>query len=301
MEVAVTGSSGLIGTALVATLVAGGHRVRRVVRSRPRGEDRVGWDPAAGTVDTAGLAGVEAVVHLAGEGIASRRWTGDQKRRVHDSRTAGTALLARALAGLDPRPAVLCSASAIGYYGDRGDEELTEASPPGEGFLAGVVVDWERAAHPAVEAGIRTAFLRTGLVLTPRGGSLARMLPLFRLGLGGRFGRGDQWWPWITLEDEVGAIVHLLGAEVSGPVNLTAPNPVTNAEMTATLARVLRRPALVPIPPVGPALVLGWELAQTLLYSSARVLPRRLEASGYTFTHPTLEPALRAILGRTAG
>lgn len=296
MEIAVTGSSGFLGWPLVAALEAEGHRVRRVVRREPVGPDEVAWDPGSGTIDDEGLAGVEAVIHLAGEGINAKRWTAAQKRRILDSRAQGTDLIAKAAARLDPRPAVLISASAIGYYGDRGDEEVTEDTPPGDDFLADVCVAWEGAALPAVVAGVRTVFVRTGIVLHPRGGALAKMLPLFRLGLGGRMG-GDQWWSWISLADEIGSIVHLLHADVAGPVNLTAPAPVTNAELTRTLGAVLERPAVIPIPRFGPQLLLGRELAQSLLYSSARIVPSRLQASGYEFRHPELDVALRSMLG----
>jgi uncharacterized protein (TIGR01777 family) len=296
VDVAVTGSTGLIGSALVERLRQDGHRVRRVVRSSsPAGADDVRWDPAAGTIDAAALAGVEAVVHLAGAGIAEHRWTDEHKRRILDSRVQGTGLIARTMAALDPRPSVLLSGSAIGIYGDRGDEVLTEESSPGEGFLVDVVQRWEGAAQPAADAGIRVAFLRSGVVLSRSGGALAKQLPLFRFGLGGRMGSGRQWIPWIAIDDEVGAIVHLLSpsATVSGPVNLTAPTPVTNAEFTAALGRELHRPAVLPVPKFGPSLVLGRELAENLLFSSARVVPRKLEASGYSFLFPTLEQALR--------
>ena len=298
MEIAVTGASGFIGSALVSHLREDGHRVRTLVRRPPSGPDEVGWDPAAGTLDAAALAGVDAVVNLAGEGIAEKRWSDGQKRRILDSRTQSTTLLARTIASLDPKPGVLLSGSAIGFYGDRGDERLTEASGRGNGFLADVVVAWEAAAAPASEAGIRTAFLRSGIVQSPRGGSLARQLPLFRFGLGGRLGKGDQWWSWISLDDEVGAIAHLLDNNVEGPVNLTGPAPVTNAEFTSTLGAVLHRPTLLPTPSFGPRLLLGGELANTLLYESQRVLPAKLTASGYGFQHPTLEAALRAVLDK---
>ncbi|MDP8988194.1 MAG: TIGR01777 family oxidoreductase [Actinomycetota bacterium] len=293
MDVAVTGSSGFLGTALVGALRAGGHRVRRIVRNRPTSGDEVGWDPQAGTIDASGLAGIDAVVHLAGESIGGRRWTADQKRRIRESRTRGTALVAATVASLHPRPEVLLSASGMNYYGDRGDEEVTEAWPPGDGFLAEVCVAWEAAAQPAADAGVRTALLRTGLVLDARGGALARMLPLFKLGLGGRLGSGRQWWSWIALDDEIGAMVHLLTADVRGPVNLTAPEAVTNAELARTLGRVLHRPAVLPVPRLGPRLLLGGELAETLLFTSLRVRPEVLMRSGYAFRHPSLEPALR--------
>lgn len=298
MDVAVTGASGFLGRPLVAALVAAGHQVRRVVRHEPVDADEVRWDPGAGTIDRDGLAGVDAVVHLAGEGIAAHRWSDEQKRRIHDSRTMGTRLMAETVAGLNPRPRVLLSGSAIGYYGHRGDEELTETSPPGTDFLAGVCVDWEASTQAAADAGVRTVCLRTGIVLDPGGGALQRLLPLFRLGLGGPFGRGRQWWSWISLADEVGAIVHLLSAEVDGPVNLTAPTPVPNAELARTLGSVLGRPAVVPVPKFGPGLVVGSELAQSLLYDSIRVLPAALSASGYVFAHPDLEGALRTMLDK---
>lgn len=295
MDVAVTGSSGFLGTALVEALRSGGQRVRRIVRHRPSGDDEVGWDPGAGTIDASALAGVDAVVHLAGESIGARRWSDEQKRRIKDSRTRGTALVAETVAGLDPRPQVLLSASGMNYYGDRGNEEVTEADPPGDDFLAEVCVAWEAAARPAADAGVRTAFLRTGLVLGG-GGALARMLPLFRVGLGGRLGSGRQWWSWISLDDHVGAMLHLLHAGVAGPVNMNAPEPVTNAELTRTLGRVLRRPTLVPVPRIGPRLLLGPELADALLFTSLRLRPEVLTTSGYDFRHPTIEPALRAAM-----
>jgi uncharacterized protein len=299
VDVAITGSSGLIGSALVTALQERGHHVRRVVREGSSGPGRVRWWPEEGRVDLDALAGVDAVVHLAGEGIATRRWTDEQKRRIRDSRRLGTTTLTRALVDLDPRPSVLLSGSGAHFYGCRGDEVLPEDAGHGDGgFLGEVVVEWEAAAAPAAEAGIRTAFLRSGIVLSPRGGALARQLPLFKLGLGGRLGDGRQWWPWISLEDEVGAIVHLLTAEVAGPVNLVAPHPVTNAELTATLGRVLRRPTLLPTPSFGPRLVLGRELADSLLHCSIRALPRALEESGYAFVQPRLEGALRAMLDR---
>lgn len=300
MDVAITGSSGLIGTALTSALRTGGHRVRRVVRSGGDGPDAVRWDPAAGTIDRPGLVGVDAVVHLAGEGIAEKRWSDAQKARIRNSRVEGTSLIAEAITGLDRMPQALLSGSAIGLYGDRGDEVLTESSPSGSGFLTDVVEAWEAATAPAEAAGIRTVHLRTGIVLDPHGGALGKQLPLFKLGLGGRLGSGRQWLPWISLADEVGAIVHLLTSTVSGAVNLSAPAPVTNAELTSTLARVLGRPAFVPIPRFGPALLLGKELAETLLYSSARVLPTVLQADGYRFRHATLEEALRDVLDRPA-
>jgi uncharacterized protein (TIGR01777 family) len=300
VDIAVTGSGGLIGRALARRLQDEGHRVRRVVRSEGTGADEVRWDPLVGTIDSSALAGVDAVVNLAGEGIGDHRWTEAQKSRIRDSRVTGTTVLAEAMAALDPRPTVLLNASAVGYYGDRGDEVLTEASGPGSGFLTEVVQAWEAATGAAARAGIRTACFRTGIVLSADGGALAKQLPLFRFGVGGRMGPGTQWLPWIALDDEVGAIVHLLTADVEGPVNVSAPAPVTNATFTSVLGRVLGRPTLLPVPRFGPRLLLGRELADDLLFSSARMVPERLQANGYPFAHPDLEGALRSILGKPA-
>jgi len=298
MDVAITGSSGLIGTALVDALGAAGHRVVRVVRGvrDTAPGDAVAWDPKAGTIDAGGLDGIDAVVHLAGAGIGDRRWNDAYKRELLDSRVLGTGLLARTLAGLSRPPGVLVSASAVGWYGDRGDEVLDETSGPGTGFLADLCQQWETAADPARAAGIRVAHTRSGIVLSPRGGALKKELPLFKFGLGGRFGTGKQWQSWIVLDDEVSAIIHLLTADIAGPVNLTAPHPVTNAEMTKTLGTVLHRPTVLPVPSFGPKLLLGPELAAVLLFEGQRVLPRVLEASGFTFAHPDLEGALRSLL-----
>jgi len=299
VRVAVTGSSGLIGTALCARLRAEGHDVVRLVR-RPAaaggdpGLVEARWEPVAGTIDTAALAGVDAAVNLAGAGIGDRRWTDERKRELHDSRIRSTDLLASTLAKLEPRPAVLVSGSAVGYYGDRGDEVLTETSGPGDDLLARLCVDWEAATEPATDAGIRVATIRTGIVLTRDGGALPKLLPLFKLGLGGRFGSGRQWWSWITLRDEVDAVVWLLTHDVSGPVNLTAPNPATNAELTRSLAHALHRPAVLPVPKFGPGLLVGRELAQALLFTSARVEPAALRAAGYPFSDPALDAALAA-------
>jgi uncharacterized protein (TIGR01777 family) len=297
VRVAVTGSTGLIGTALCDRLATDGHDVVRVVR-RPvaTGEAAARWDPAGGTIDAGALAGIDAAVHLAGAGIGDERWTDERKRELVESRTRSTELLASTLAGLDPRPTVLVSGSAVGYYGERGDEVLTEASGPGDDFLARLCVAWEAATAPSEDAGIRVATIRTGLVLTNDGGAMAKLLPLFKLGLGGRFGSGRQWWSWITLRDEVDAIVWLLTHDVSGPVNLTAPNPATNADLTKALGRSLHRPAVLPVPSFGPGLLVGRELAQALLFTSARVEPAALTASGYPFSDPTLDPALERVL-----
>jgi uncharacterized protein (TIGR01777 family) len=304
MDVVVSGSSGLIGSALVRSLAIAGHRPIPLLRPgapTSAGAATLTWDPTAGTIDAAGLEGVDAVVHLAGVGIAERRWTRAQKQAVLESRVRGTTLLANTLATLQRPPPVLLSASAVGYYGDRGDEVLTEASGPGGGFLAGVCTAWEAATAPAEAAGLRVAHLRTGIVLAREGGTLRKLLPLFRLGLGGRFGSGRQWMSWIALDDHVAAMEHLLRADVAGPVDLTAPNPVTNAELTAVLAHVLHRPAVLPVPRFGPALLYGRQLVDELLYAGQRALPAVLEASGFTFSRPELDGALHALLGRGHG
>ena len=298
VDVAITGSTGLVGEALVASLAARGHSVRRLVR-RAAGPGEVRWDPQGGTIDAAALAGIDACVHLAGEGIAEHKWSEAQKQRILESRTRGTDLVARTLAALDSRPSVLVSASAIGYYGDRGDEELVETTAPGDDFLARVCVAWEAATAPAADAGIRVVPARSGIILDAHGGALSRMLLPFKLGLGGRLGSGRQYMSWISLDDEVGGIVHALEhPDVVGPMNLTAPTPVTNAEFTATLGRVLRRPTLLPTPLLPLRLRYGAELIQHLLLDSARVLPAALERSGYTFVHQELEAALRHAIAR---
>jgi uncharacterized protein len=299
MDVVVSGSHGFIGSALLDALTAAGHRAIRLVR--PDGaapDDAIQWDPRRGTIDAAALEGIDAVVHLAGEGIAAKRWTDEQKRKILESRTQGTALLADTLASLQRKPAVLVSASAIGYYGDRGDDVLTEDEPPTTTFLGELVTAWEAAARPAADAGIRVAHPRTGMVLSPKGGALAASLPLFKFGLGGRFGNGRQYWSWISLPDEVRGLLWLLDHDLSGPVNLTAPEPVTNATFTKALGAALHRPTLFPVPKFGPAVKLGRELAQELLYTSSRVVPTKLLASGFVFEHPDLDTALRAVLAK---
>jgi uncharacterized protein (TIGR01777 family) len=301
MDIAVTGASGLIGTAVSAALRADGHRVVPVVR-RPvaEGERAVRWDPTSGMIDRVALEGIDAVVHLAGAGIGDARWSDERKREILESRTRGTAVLTEALADLDQKPSVLVSGSAIGYYGDRGDEVLTEGSAPGDIFLSEVCVAWEAAAAPAIEAGIRVPFIRTGIVLSAHGGALKRTLPLFKAFVGGRLGSGRQWWSWISIDDEVASIRWLLDHDIAGPVNLTAPEPVTNAEFTKTLGRVLGRPTVLPVPAFGPKLLLGGELAEQLLFASQRVLPTVLEEQNFPFAHRDLDTALRAVLGRPA-
>lgn len=300
MRVAVTGSTGLIGRALVERLEAAGHQAVRIVR--PRDSSGLGpstavvWDPTAPEFDAGGLEGLDAVVHLAGEPIAARRWSPDQKARIAESRVRGTAVLAQALARLSEPPGVLVSASAIGYYGSRGDELLDESSSRGSDFLADVCRDWETAADPARAAGIRVAHPRTGVVLSGSGGALAEMLPFFRLGIGGRVGNGRQWMSWITLHDEVEALMWLITADVEGPVNLTAPEPVTNRELTAALGRALRRPAVLPTPKPALWAKLGRELTEALLYSSARVAPAVLTRRGFGFAHPDIATGLAAVL-----
>ena len=299
MRILISGSSGLIGTALVGHLRNGGHTVVRLVRRPASGEGELTWDPAAGTLAPSALEGVDAVINLSGAGIGDHRWTDDYKRELLDSRLQTTELLARSIAAADTKPAVFLSGSAIGWYGPRGDEQLDESTPnPGDTYLASICVQWEAATAAAEEAGVRTAHLRTGIVLTAAGGALKKQLPLFKFGLGGKFGKGGQWQSWISLPDEVAAITSLLEGDVSGPVNLTAPNPVTNAEFTTTLGSVLGRPTFLPIPSFGPKALLGSELADALLFTGQRVVPTVLERSGFTFQHPTLEIALRALLGK---
>jgi hypothetical protein len=296
MRVVVTGSSGLIGRALCSRLLANGHEVVRVVRQPVRPDDHVlQWNPQAGTIDASALEGADAAIHLAGAGIGDRRWNEARKRILFESRSRSTALLSRALAVLDRPPRVLVSASAIGFYGDRGDEVLTEQSPPGDDFLASLCVRWEADTAPAAEAGIRVICARTGIVLSPDGGALRKLLPLFKLGLGGRFGSGAQWWSWISLDDEIRALEWLIENDVRGPVNLSAPNPVTNREFTQVLSAVLRRPALLPVPRFGPKLLLGSEFADAMLFTSARVRPAVLESRGFVFSHSDLEAGLREI------
>jgi hypothetical protein len=292
-KVLVSGSSGLIGNALLPALQSSGREVSRLVRGTS-GLGRIEWDPAQPLAPDS-ISGFDAVVHLAGESIVSR-WTEAKKRRIRESRVKGTRHLAEALAQAPRRPQVLISASAIGYYGDRGEEALREDSPSGDGFLPEVCREWEAAAQPAVSAGIRTAHLRTGVVLSPAGGALKAMLPPFRMGLGGKVGSGRQWMSWIDLHDMIGAILHLIADDsIRGPVNMVSPSPVRNAEFTKTLASVLSRPAIFPMPAFAARLVFG-QMGDELLLASQRVEPAELMASGYVYQKPDLRKALEAIL-----
>ncbi|HQY16288.1 MAG TPA: TIGR01777 family oxidoreductase [Ilumatobacteraceae bacterium] len=296
MRVIISGASGLIGSALCSELRSGQHDVVTLVR-RPAGAGEVQWDPANGVLPADALEGADAVVHLAGAGIGDHRWTAEYKREILDSRVRSTTLLAETIAACTQRPPVFLSGSAIGIYGASDDRELDEQSPVGSGFLADTCRQWEAAALPAAAAGTRVAYLRTGIVLTPKGGALKKMLPLFKLFAGGRFGNGKQWQSWISLPDEVGAICHLLTSDVEGPVNLTAPNPITNAGFAKQLGKALGRPSVVPVPSFGPKLLLGSELAEALLFTGQNVLPKVLQQSGYRFQHPRLDEALAALLG----
>jgi len=308
MDVLVTGSSGLIGTALLDALAGGGHRATRLVRSPSAagtgggGPTEVMWDPAHHTIDTAALEAAgpfDGVVHLAGAGVGDRRWTPARRLAIRSSRTDGTELLATALAALPSPPPALVSSSAVGYYGDRGADVLTEESSAGMGFLAEVCVAWEGATAPATVAGIRTVLLRTGIVLSTRGGALGKQLPLFRLGLGGRIGSGRQYRSWITLDDQVAAILHCLTDDsLAGPVNATAPAPATDAELARELGAVLHRPSFLAVPAPALKLVLGTEMASDMVLASQRVLPEKLLAAGFAFAHTDLAGALRSVLGR---
>ncbi|WP_405839259.1 TIGR01777 family oxidoreductase [Streptomyces sp. NBC_01518] len=294
-RIAVTGASGLIGSALVRSLTADGHEVVRLVRRAARGADEVCWDPEGQYVDAAGLDGCDAVVNLAGAGVGDHRWTDAYKKQVRDSRVLGTSALAEAVAALDRPPRVWVNGSAIGFYGETGDRAVDEDAPPGDGFLPSLCVEWEEATAPVQEAGVRTVFARTGLVVAREGGAWAKLFPLYKAGLGGRFGNGRQYWSFVALHDEVAAIRHLIDTDgLSGPFNLTAPNPLTNREISAAMGRVLRRPSLFTVPAPALKLVLG-EMSGDVL-GSQRVLPKRLLESGFTFAFPEIEGAIRAAL-----
>jgi uncharacterized protein (TIGR01777 family) len=292
MRVAVTGASGLIGSALVPHLRSVGHDVVRLVRRPAAAPDEITWDPKAGTVDLDRLAGTDAVVHLAGAGVGDHRWTDAYKREILDSRVDSTHTIVRAITALDPKPRVLVSASAIGWYGDTGDRTVDETTPAGSGFLADVVRAWEAAAAPAEAAGIRVVHPRTGLVVAKEGGAWARMFPLFKFGLGGKLGSGRQYWSWISLRDELCALQFLLEQDhISGPVNLTGPAPATNAEVTAAMGRVMGRPTILPAPAFALKAVLG-EFSSEVL-GSIRAVPTVLEQAQFRFQDPTVESAIQ--------
>jgi hypothetical protein len=296
VKVAVSGASGLIGSALVPALEAAGHDVVRLVRRESQAANELAWDPAAGTIDDAGLAGVEAVVNLSGATIG-RRWTEKRKAEILESRVSSTSLLARTMVELDPRPAVLVCAGGVGIYGDRGDEILTEEASLGSGFLADVGKAWEAAAEPARTAGIRVVNFRQGLVLSSEGGALERMLTPFKLGVGGRIGSGRQWWSWVAIDDLVSAYRFALEHDLSGVVNLASPNPATNLQFVRGLGRALHRPTLFPLPALAVKTVFG-EMGETVLLESQRLLPARLLDAGFSFSHPELDAALAHALER---
>lgn len=299
MRVLISGASGLIGTALGDSLSDSGDEVVRLVRRPPKTAGEVFWDPANGDLDVAAVEGFDAVVNLAGAGIGDRRWSDARRDLILDSRVQSTELLAAKLAATKRKPEVFISGSAIGFYGDRIDP-VTEVDGPSDppDFLSEVTIAWEAATGEAERAGIRTAHIRTGIVLARTGGALGKLLLPFRLGVGGRLGSGETWWSWISIADEVRAIRHIIDTPLSGSVNLTGPNPATNAELTKVLGRVLRRPTLLPVPRFALEALLGKELAASLLFTSARVLPEKLQQSGFEHVHPTIESALRAVLNR---
>ena len=304
MKILISGASGLIGTALIRTLSEAGHEVNRLVRRAPNSAGERQWSPAVGHLDPASFDGVEVVVNLSGAGIGDRRWTDKRRREIVDSRLDTTRLLARTMAALDEPPHTFVSQSAIGYYGNRGGEVLNESSDPGsvDDFLTKLTIDWEEAADPAVEAGLRVVYPRTGLVLASGTQLLGRLVPLFKAGIGGPIGDGNQWWSWITLRDEVAALVSLIEGDLSGPVNLVAPNPVRNREFVKALGELLRRPTIFRVPRLAIRAAMGPEMADELSLSSTRVVPKRLAESGFTFADPTIDVALRSLLApdRTA-
>jgi uncharacterized protein (TIGR01777 family) len=298
MKVLISGSHGLVGKALISSLSSDGHEIVRLVRGTPSGPAEVEWHPNEGRIDAANLEGFDAVVHLAGESIASGRWTDEKKRAIRDSRVKGTALLSEALARLSRPPAVFLSASAIGYYGDRGDEVLTEKSAPGKDFLASVCVEWENATRAAIEKGIRTVHTRFGIILDAEEGALGKMLTPFRMGIGGRVGHGRQWMSWIAIEDVVNGLRFVIEDKTtSGPINFVAPNAVRNAEFTKSVGHVLSKPTLFPVPAFGVRLAFG-EMGDALLLSSQRVEPRVLRERGFVFRWARLDEALRHLLAR---
>ncbi len=299
LTIAISGASGLVGTALTALLTTAGHRVLKLVRRAPASPDELEWDTQSGIRQPEQLGHTDALILLAGENVAAGRWTRQVMERIRGSRVDGVRAIVRSLARLERRPRALLSASAIGYYGDRGDEFLTEASPPGTGFLAETAVQWEREALAARDLGLRVALLRIGVVLSPRGGALAKLLPLFSLGLGGPVGSGRQFMSWISIDDLIGAIHHVVtNPHLQGPINMVAPNPVTSGAFATTLGRVLHRPAILPAPAAALRLMLG-QMAEETVLASTRVAPEVLLRSGYVFRHDTLEAALRHVLGRS--
>lgn len=298
MKILISGSSGLVGSALMESLETGGHDVARLVRHAPSSANEIEWSPDRYSIALARIEGFDAVVHLAGESIAEGRWNDEKKARIRDSRIKSTQLLSESFAQLLQPPKVFVSASAIGYYGNRGDEILTENSKPGDDFLAGVGVEWEKATKKAIEKGIRVANLRFGVILDAHGGALAKMLPPFRMGIGGRIGDGKQWMSWVALDDVVSIIEFvLLNDSLSGPFNVVAPNPVRNAEFTRALGKALSRPAFLPVPAFGARLAFG-EMADALLLSSQRVEPARLKEAGYQFQFPDLSGALKKVVSQ---
>jgi uncharacterized protein (TIGR01777 family) len=293
MNILVTGSTGLIGSELCSFLSAERHHVLRMVRKARTGADEVSWDPSSGKLDSGALEGIDTVIHLAGENIAGGRWTAKRKRRIRESRINGTRLLAQSLAHLSNPPKILISVSAVGYYGDRGEEQLVEESSPGTGFLPDLCREWEEATEPASRKGIRVVIPRLGTVLSPKGGALALMLPIFRLGIGGRIGSGRQYMSWIAMDDLIGVFHHAIRCEsLQGPVNAVSPNPVTNLIFSKTLGHVLSRPVLFALPSLAARVVFG-EMADEALLASAKVSAARLKDSGYQFRFPGLEDALR--------
>ncbi|MBX9878597.1 MAG: TIGR01777 family oxidoreductase [Candidatus Obscuribacterales bacterium] len=296
MKIAIAGATGLVGTALTDILTAGGHQVSRLLRVKKAGE--LFWSPEENVLDSAQLEGFDAVVNLAGENIASDRWTDAKKKLIRDSRVNSTRLLSSTLATLSSPPSVLVNASALGYYGNRGDEVLTESSTIGTGFLANVVQEWEAATEPASSKGIRVALMRIGVVLSPKGGAMSRLLPIFQMGGGGILGSGKQYMSWIDLEDVARAFHRaIMSSNLEGPINTAAPHPVTNAEFTKVLGKVLMRPTLLPLPAPAARLMMG-EMADELLLSSQRLQPAKLEENGFQFQYPTLEQSLRHLLGK---
>ena len=300
MKIAITGTTGLVGSELVPFLQAGGHEVLKMVRNKAQSSPtQVYWNPDTGEIEANKLEGIDAMVHLAGDNVADGNWTPAKKQRIKESRTKGTKLIADTLANLQNPPKTFVSASAIGYYGERGSQTLDETASAGEGFLTDVCKEWEAACKPAKDKGIRTVNMRVGIVLSPKGSALGKMLPIFQLGGGGILGNGKQYMSWIAIDDLIGALYHAINTpSLSGPVNATAPSPATNSEFTKVLGKVLWRPTIAPVPGFGVKMLFG-EMGETLLLGSTRVLPKALIDSGYQFLFPDLEGALRHVLGHT--